>query len=123
MADLATGEDNRYKLVDGQTRVTPAMISALEVLIDATEARFEPPTEFVVPGGDVVSAALDVARTVCRRAERSTVSIGDPDSLATGYLNRLSDLLWMLARWQEGSALAVRSLSDTPTPRTFEGDQ
>ncbi|NLA34310.1 MAG: cob(I)yrinic acid a,c-diamide adenosyltransferase [Actinobacteria bacterium] len=123
MADLATGEDNRDKLVDGQTRVTAAMISALEVLIDSTEARFEPPTEFVVPGGDVVSAALDVARTVCRRAERSTVSIGDSDSLATSYLNRLSDLLWMLARWQEGSALAVRSLPNAPSPRTFEGDQ
>lgn len=123
MADLATGEDNRHKLVDGQTRVTEAMISALEALIDSTEARFEPPTEFVVPGGDPVSAALDVARTVCRRAERTTVSIGGPDSLATGYLNRLSDLLWMLARWQEGTALAVRSLPTDDSPRTLEGDQ
>ena len=79
-------------------------------MIDSTAARFEPPKEFVVPGGDVVSAALDVARTVCRRAERSSVVIDDEGSVATGYLNRLSDLLWMLARWQEGSALTVRSL-------------
>lgn len=110
MADLATGSDNRGKLTPGQTSVTAEMVTALEQLIDSTATRFEPPTEFVVPGGDVVSAALDVARTVCRRAERSAVAIDDPGSHATGYLNRLSDLLWMLARWQEGSALTVRSI-------------
>jgi cob(I)alamin adenosyltransferase len=114
MADLATGDDNRHKLTDATTKVTGAMIERLEHLIDEVSSWFVPPTEFVVPGGDVVSATLDVARTVARRAERGAVAIGDTDSLATGYLNRLSDLLWTLARWQEGSALTVRSVPSSP---------
>jgi cob(I)alamin adenosyltransferase len=60
------------------------------------------PTEFVIPGQNLVSAALDVARTAVRRAERLTVSYGLEGSLAGSYLNRLSDLIWMMARWQEG---------------------
>lgn len=111
MADLATGEENRDKLADGTTRVDHAMIDRLESLIDEVNTWFEAPTEFVVPGGDVVSAALDVARTVARRAEREAVAVGDHESLVVQYLNRLSDLVWTLARWQEGSALTVRSLA------------
>jgi cob(I)alamin adenosyltransferase len=115
MADLATGEDNRHKLTDDSTRVTAPMIERLESLIDEIGTWFTAPTEFVVPGGDVVAATLDVARTVARRAERSAVSIGDDESLAVGYLNRLSDLLWQLARWVEGTSLTVRSLpQETP---------
>lgn len=115
MADLATEGEHRAGLLDGATRVTDAMIARLESLIDEVGTWFEVPKEFVVPGGDVVSATLDVARTVTRRAERSSVAVGDADSLVVGYLNRLSDLLWTLARWQEGTALTVRSLAD-PTP-------
>lgn len=110
MTDLATGEENRHKLSDDTTRVTDAMVARLESLIDQVGGWFEMPQEFVVPGGDVVSATLDVARTVARRAERCAVTINDSESLAVSYLNRLSDLLWTLARWQEGTALTVRSL-------------
>ena len=60
------------------------------------------PTEFVIPGQNIVSASLDVARTGVRRAERLSVSYKLDDSLVTPYLNRLSDLVWTMARWQEG---------------------
>ncbi len=112
MAELATQPENRAKLTDGQNRVTPAMVTALEEEIDRVGERFEPPTEFVVPGQDPVAAQLDVARTVVRRAERVAVAAEGPDGSADAlaYLNRLSDLLWTLARWQEGDhALPSRS--------------
>ena len=60
------------------------------------------PTEFVVPGANRVSAALDLARTVVRRAERLVVSSPVDGSLVGQYLNRLSDLLWAMARWARG---------------------
>jgi cob(I)alamin adenosyltransferase len=75
--------------------------------------RFEPPTEFVVPGQDRASAQLDVARTVARRAERDAVAAAVPDSAVLAYLNRLSDLLWTLARWQEGASLVTKSVDPT----------
>ena len=64
--------------------------------------------EFVVPGQDRVGALLDVARTVARRAERVAIGVASPQSHAVPYLNRLSDLLWTLARWQEGESLTAR---------------
>ena len=84
------------------------MVEALERLIDDVSARFDPPTEFVVPGGDEVSARLDVARTVCRRAERTVLAAAVAGSSVVPYLNRLSDLLWTLARWQEGTSTTAR---------------
>ena len=87
------------------------MVVSLETLIDDVSARFEPPTEFVVPGEDQVAALLDVARTVVRRAERASLRAAVPGSQVVPYLNRLSDLVWTLARWQEGHSLAAR----TPT--------
>ena len=60
------------------------------------------PTEFVVPGANRASAALDLARTVVRRAERLVVAAPVEGSLVHTYLNRLSDLLWAMARWTEG---------------------
>lgn len=106
-AELATRPENRPKLVDGATRVTAGMVEALEPLIDDVTARFEAPREFVIPGENRVSAALDLARTVVRRAERRAVEAAqagwlEPDSHVVAYLNRLSDLVWTLARWQEG---------------------
>jgi cob(I)alamin adenosyltransferase len=86
------------------------MIVHLEELIDATTERFEPPTEFVVPGQNRISAQLDVARTVARRAERDTIAAAVTGSAVVPYLNRLSDLLWTLARWQEGTSLPARSV-------------
>lgn len=108
MAELATLPENASKLVDGQTRVSPAMVETLETMVDGIGARFEPPTEFVVPGQDRLSALLDVARTVVRRAERLAVGVVHDGSSAIAYLNRLSSLLWTLARWVEGEALPSR---------------
>jgi len=110
MAELATDPDNRDKLTPGQSSVTPEMVVTLETLIDEISASFEPPTEFVVPGETRAAALLDVARTVVRRAERDAVAVAAPDSSALAYLNRLSDLLWILARWQEGASLATRQV-------------
>ncbi|MFZ4584529.1 MAG: cob(I)yrinic acid a,c-diamide adenosyltransferase [Acidimicrobiia bacterium] len=113
MAELATAPENRSKLIDGDTRVTQAMVDALEPLIDDVTARYEPPTEFVLPGENRVAAALDLARTVVRRAERETVSAVHSgwlgaDSRVLPYLNRLADLVYTLARWQEGSFRPAR---------------
>jgi cob(I)alamin adenosyltransferase len=108
MAELATHPDNHHKLDDGATRVTAAMVADLEQLIDDVSERFEPPTEFVVPGQNPLAAQLDVARTVVRRSERRAFSAFGTTSQAVPYLNRLSDLLWTLARWQEGEHLTAR---------------
>lgn len=114
MAELATAPDNRTKLQAGSTLVTAEMVTRLEQVIDDITARFDQPTEFVVPGQNPIAAALDVARTVVRRAERTTISslrdlaIPATDTHAVAYLNRLSDLLWTLARWQDGVSLPSR---------------
>lgn len=108
MAELATLPDNRHKLRDGQSRVTADMVTALEALIDQVSERFEPPSEFVVPGQTPLAAQLDVARTIVRRAERRAFTAVGTGSEVVPYLNRLSDLLWTLARWQEGEHLAAR---------------
>jgi cob(I)alamin adenosyltransferase len=108
MAELATAPANRPKLVAGTTRVTAAMVELVEARIDTLTERFPPLRDFVIPGHDRVSAGLDVARTVVRRAERDVVAAhrGDEwsDSLVGAYLNRLSDLVWTMARWQEAGA-------------------
>jgi cob(I)alamin adenosyltransferase len=109
MAELATAPANRRKLVPGQTMVTPQMVDQVEHLIDKVTERFPAVTEFVVPGYDRLAAALDLARTVIRRAERRTLVAAPAGSLPTVYLNRLSDLVWTMARWQEhGESLPSR---------------
>jgi cob(I)alamin adenosyltransferase len=114
MAELATEPDNRAKLAAGTSLVTDEMVAHLESVIDDVTGRFEAPTEFVVPGGTRVAALLDVARTVVRRAERDALRAEVEGSAVGPYLNRLSDLLWTLARWQEaeagGASLATRSV-------------
>ena len=77
MAELACNPD---RLDEVGSRPGPEMVDRLESLIDDVSARFDPPTEFVVPGEDEVSARLDVARAVCRRAERSALSAAAPGS-------------------------------------------
>jgi cob(I)alamin adenosyltransferase len=115
MAEVATAPANRPKLEPGSTLVTQAMVDALEGHIDALGERTEMPAEFVVPGQNRTAAALDVARTVVRRAERLLVtSPPAPDSLAGPYLNRLSDLLWTMARWRETEHLTARHDDDRP---------
>jgi len=82
-------------------------IADLEAHIDAFEEELEPLRSFVLPGGTAAAAAFHVARTVCRRAERRVVSLAredDLDPLAVGYLNRLSDLLFVIARLENRRA-------------------
>ena len=102
MAELATDPANRHRLEAGKNLTTPEMVAELERLIDEYSDRFELPAEFVVPGETVVAAQLDVARTIVRRAERDVIAAGLDGSDVVPYLNRLSDLLWTLARWKEG---------------------
>jgi cob(I)alamin adenosyltransferase len=112
-AELATAPDNRAKLQPGVSLTTAEMVAALEPVIDDVSARYEPPTEFVLPGENRVAAALDVARAVIRRAERECVAAARegwlPDSQVVPYLNRLADLVYTLARWQEGTFRPVRT--------------
>ncbi len=105
MAEVATAKENRSKLVAGTTLVTAEMVVALEHRIDALDERFTMPDQFVVPGQDRVSALLDLARTAVRRAERRVVEVAADGSNVVSYLNRLSDLVWTMARWQEGEHL------------------
>ena len=107
MGELATDAANRDKL-GPDARVSPAMVDGLEPLIDDLTSRFDPPREFVVPGQNRVAALLDVARTVVRRAERRALTAAVPDAHVVPYLNRLSDLLWTMARWQEDAYLPTR---------------
>jgi len=102
MAEVATAPEHRDRLVPGKTAVTDDMVTALEGRIDDLTTRTAMPSEFVVPGQNRRAAALDFARTVVRRAERLAVGHVPSQSLAVKYLNRLSDLLWTMARWQEG---------------------
>ncbi len=99
-AELATDPGRRDLLEEGVSRVNSSMIDRLENRIDRIDADVGMPTEFVVPGGDPAAAAIDVARTIVRRAERRAVShiAGASDSLVVPYLNRLADYLYMLAR-------------------------
>lgn len=109
MAELATAAGNRHKLSPGTSAVTAEMVAALETDIDLIAPRFPPLTDFVLPGHDRVSALLDVARTAVRRAERLVVAAAAEGSLVPAYLNRLSDLAWTMARWQEqGESLLSR---------------
>lgn len=115
MAELATAPGNRHKLVGGTSLVTGDMVRATESSVDDLGARFDLPAEFVIPGQDRLSALLDVARTVVRRAERLAIAVATPGSEVLPYLNRLSTLLWVMARWQEhGHALASRSMGADP---------
>ncbi|MDP9329743.1 MAG: cob(I)yrinic acid a,c-diamide adenosyltransferase [Actinomycetota bacterium] len=107
-ADLATNPKKRKKLEAGVSLVTDKMVARLERRIDDLVTARPLPEVFVVPGANPTSAALDVARSVVRRAERQVVAMEraqrevNPD--VRRYLNRLSDLLFVLARWQAGEA-------------------
>lgn len=111
-AELATHVDRRDRLTNGATRVTEGMVSALEDEIDALEEVVAQPKEFVLPGESTTGAALDLARTTVRRAERRCVALaaadGLPGSVVVPYLNRLADLLFVMARAADGGYRAVR---------------
>ena len=105
-AELATNPDARDRGQDGVTRVSEAMVAGVDEVLREAEAGIELPREFVVPGETRASAALEVARTLLRRAERRSVTLAREDeAIARGqvlpYLNRLADLLWILARAAE----------------------
>jgi cob(I)alamin adenosyltransferase len=111
-AELATHPERRDRLTDDVSRVTDSMVSALESEIDQLEELVEQPKEFVLPGESTTGAALDLARTTVRRAERRAVALheegGLPDSHLLPYLNRLADLLFVMARVADGGFRAVR---------------
>jgi cob(I)alamin adenosyltransferase len=116
MAEIATQSANRPKLSPGVTLVTAAMVDRLEELIDDLTGRFPPVTEFVIPGHDRVAASVELARTLVRRAERRALHVAPADSYVVPYLNRLSDLLWTMARWQErGESLPSRQAGQVTT--------
>jgi cob(I)alamin adenosyltransferase len=105
-AELATNPDARDRARDDVTRVSDGMVAGMDELLREAEAGIELPREFVVPGETRLSAALELARTVLRRAERRavTLSLNDEslaDSRVLAYLNRLADLLWVMARAAE----------------------
>jgi cob(I)alamin adenosyltransferase len=98
---LATPDREKMRQQLAKARIDEARIAQLEAAIDAGEAELEPLRAFVVPGGTPKAAALHVARTVCRRAERRVVELQrgtEIPQLAVIYLNRLADLLFVLAR-------------------------
>jgi cob(I)alamin adenosyltransferase len=107
-ADLATAPDKRERLEDGVTRVSEAMLDGVEVELALWESAIEMPREFIVPGETPASAALEMARVILRRAERRAIAADHASSLGSAwvvpYLNRLADLLWVLARAAEQAA-------------------
>jgi cob(I)alamin adenosyltransferase len=104
-AELAANPAAAERLKDGATRVSEVMLDGLERELAAWEQKVTMPREFVVPGETRASAALELARTVIRRAERRVIALGRVIETDSGwtvpYLNRLADLLWVLARAAE----------------------
>lgn len=113
-AELATSPEAEERLQEGISRIDDDMVSALEPMIDRYMDRVDLPPKFVISGGTALSAQLDVARTVIRRAERRTVALMEGGELASEavmkYLNRASDLVFAMARF-----------ADVDDPELFEG--
>lgn len=104
-AHLAAPGSDRFRGVD------PSRVEQLEQRIDAMERELQPLNNFILPGGSTAAAHLHVARSVCRRAERRTVALQDDGArTAIVYLNRLSDFLFVAARY----ANAKHGLPDVP---------
>ena len=104
-AELATDAAEYDKLKKHFSVVTPDMVERLERFIDELDGQIQLPRAFIIPGASPASAALDVARTVLRRAERRAVALRDQGYLQNPhvlhYLNRAADLLFMLARYED----------------------
>lgn len=104
-AQLATTDANQSKLQEGVSKIDASMTPRLETEIDSLLEEHPLPQEFVLPGETMGSAGLDLARSTIRRAERQAVSMDRqgmvPDPEILRYLNRLSDLLFVLARYEE----------------------
>jgi cob(I)alamin adenosyltransferase len=113
-AELATAPEAAGRLEDGISRTTEEMVGELEQLIDRYMARVELPPQFVIPGGNQLSAQLDVARTVIRRAERRISELNEAGEIADEtvihFVNRASDAVYAMARF-----------ADVDDPALFEG--
>ncbi|MBA3864813.1 MAG: cob(I)yrinic acid a,c-diamide adenosyltransferase [Solirubrobacterales bacterium] len=113
-AELATAPEAAGRLEDGVSRTTEAMVAELERLIDRYMAEVNLPPKFVIPGGNQLSAQLDVARTSIRRAERHISALAEAGELSSEivihFVNRASDLAYAMARF-----------ADVDDPALFEG--
>jgi cob(I)alamin adenosyltransferase len=113
-AELAAAPEAAERLEDGVSRVTAEMVAALEPAIDRYMDRVELPPKFVIPGGTELSAALDLARAILRRAERRVTGLFAAEELppapVVAYLNRAADLVYAMARY-----------TDVSDPAMFEG--
>jgi cob(I)alamin adenosyltransferase len=109
-AELATAPEAAERLEPGVSKVTPGMVEHLESDIDRYMERVDLPPKFVIPGGNELSARLDVARAAIRRAERRVVNLNLADDTVLTYLNRASDAVYAMARY-----------ADEPDPELFEG--
>jgi cob(I)alamin adenosyltransferase len=113
-AELATAPDAAGRLEDGVSRVTDEMADALDAVIDRYMERVSLPPKFVIPGGTGLSAQLDLARAIIRRAERRVVALKEADGLSSEavlrFLNRASDAAYAMARF-----------ADVPEPELFVG--
>ena len=115
-AELATDPDKYELFQEHFSPVTLGMVENLETTIDSLEEEFTMPTVFVLPGGSPASAAIDMARTIIRTAERRVVALAEAglltNDLITAYLNRLGDLLFVLARYQDRELPIERATGD-----------
>ena len=113
-AELATAPEAAERLEGGVSQITDEMVESVEADIDRYMGQVDLPPHFVIPGGTELSAALDVARSAIRRAERRVVELRESGGLASDvvlrYINRASDLAFALARF-----------ADEENPQMFEG--
>jgi cob(I)alamin adenosyltransferase len=113
-AELATAPEASGRLEDGVSRTTEAMVAEMEERIDRYMDQVDLPPQFVIPGGNQLSAQLDVARTTIRRAERRISALSEAGELAgetvIHFVNRASDLAYAMARF-----------ADVEHPALFEG--
>lgn len=104
-SELATAPEEYKKLETHFQVVKPEMTTEVELLIDSLTDQVELPRQFIVPGGTAGSGALDLARTIVRRAERRSVELHKNGSLRNPeiirYLNRIADLLFIMARFED----------------------
>jgi cob(I)alamin adenosyltransferase len=105
MGELSTMPEDRQRYAkDGFQIVETRMVDRIGgVIVDLEKDKSLYPKDWVIPGGNPVSAALDLARTICRRAERQVATLNDPNPEILRYLNRLSDFCWILARLTEAT--------------------
>jgi cob(I)alamin adenosyltransferase len=121
-AELATNPDAWDRLEDGRTRVSATMVDGIDAVLHDLESAITMPREFVVPGETRTSAALELARTILRRAERRAVTLGQaglvPGPHLLPYLNRTADLLWVMARAAEQAEARTATPSRTGRRRS-----